>query len=52
MEWIEGAVRMTDRERIEGMGLSVKEVVRSVSEAFGEILSCASSANLLLDYPI
>ncbi|PWN51393.1 ABC1-domain-containing protein [Violaceomyces palustris] len=35
MEWIEGACRMTDRERIEKeMGLSVKAVSTSVCEAF------------------
>lgn len=34
MEWIGGTCRMTDREKLAEMGLSVKQVSRSVCEAF------------------
>lgn len=34
MEWIGGTCRMTDREKLDEMGLSAKQVSRSVCEAF------------------
>lgn len=38
MEWIEGAVKMTDKAKIEAMGLSVKKVATDVCNAFAAMI--------------
>lgn len=38
MEYIEGACKMTDRDKIEKMGLSVKGIAQSVCEVFASMI--------------